>query len=238
MPAHEYETRHDAGDTLRTHRHDGAYAALVLDGSYVEASADGPVECTPGTLVLHPRWHAHGNRFGRNGAKVINLDLGEVFPVGAGGLALRVLRVANLVEASAVFARAHHHLDDLLRACVRADAPALHDWQPAFLHELQHGDLPVSVLARRAGVSLAHASRSFLRSHGMPPQLLRRELRCRQALAMLGGDAALAEVAAASGFSDQSHLNRTLRLATGATPRQLRHQIKCVQDRSAALRLQ
>ena len=81
--------------------------------------------------------------------------------------------------------------------------------------------MPVSVLARRAGVSLAHASRSFVRSHGMPPQLLRRELRCRQALALLGGEATLAEVAAASGFSDQSHLNRTLRLTTGATPAQL-----------------
>ncbi|MGO4221141.1 helix-turn-helix domain-containing protein [Lysobacter sp. TAF61] len=238
MPAHEYETRHGAGDTLRTHRHDGAYAALVLDGSHVEASADGPVECTPGTLVLHPRWHAHGNRFGRTGAKVINLELGGDFAVGAGGLALRVLRVADLVEAGAVFARAHHHLDDLLRACTPAQAPALHDWQPAFLHELEHGDLPVSVLARRAGVSLAHASRSFLRSHGMPPQLLRRELRCRQALALLGGEAPLAEVAAAAGFSDQSHLNRTLRLATGTTPGRLRGQIKSVQDRSAVLRLQ
>ncbi len=238
MPVHKYETRHDAGDTLRTHRHDGAYAALVLDGSYVEASADGPVECTPGTLVLHPRWHAHGNRFGRSGAKVINLDLDDELATGAGGLALQVLRVADLRDASAVFARAHHRLDDLLAACLPAQAPALHDWQPDFLLELQHGELPVSVLARRAGVSLAHASRSFLRSHGMPPQLLRRELRCRQALAMLGGDAALAEVAVASGFSDQSHLNRTLRLATGATPGQLRQQIKCVQDRAAALRLQ
>ena len=66
MHAHvDFETRHDASDVLRTHRHGGAYAALVLDGSHVEASADGPIECTPGTLVLHPRWHAHGNRFGR-----------------------------------------------------------------------------------------------------------------------------------------------------------------------------
>ncbi|HEY5805444.1 MAG TPA: AraC family transcriptional regulator [Lysobacter sp.] len=238
MPVHDYETRHDASDTLRTHRHDGAYAALVLDGSHVEASADGPVECTPGTLVLHPRWHAHGNRFGRSGAKVINLELGDDFPVGAGGLALRVLRVANLGEAAAVFTGGHHHLNDLLRACTPAERPTLHAWQPEFLNELQHGDLPVSELARRAGVSLAHASRSFQRSHGMPPQLLRRELRCRQALALLGGEAALADVAAAVGFSDQSHLNRTLRLATGTTPMQLRRQIKSVQDRSAALRLQ
>lgn len=237
MPDHEYETRHDAGDTLRTHRHDDAYAALVLDGSYVEASADGPIECIPGTLVLHPRWHAHGNRFGRNGAKVINLELDDDLATDT-GRALRVLRVVDLGEAAAVFARGHHHLDDLLTACGQADAPALLNWQPAFLHELQHGELPVSVLARRAGVSLAHASRSFVRSHGMPPQLLRRELRCRQALALLGGEATLAEVAAASGFSDQSHLNRTLRLTTGATPAQLRRQIKSVQDRSATLRLQ
>lgn len=231
----DFETRHGASDVLRTHRHGAGYAALVLAGSHVEVSADGPIECTPGTLLLHPRFHAHGNRFGRHGARVANLELQAGLDDAT---ALQVLRVPDLKEAAAVFARGHQHLPDLIRTCTPVATVPLHEWQPDFLHELQHGELPVTTLARRAGVSLAHASRAFLRSHGMPPQLLRRELRCRQALALLAGDAPLVEVAAASGFSDQSHLNRTLRLATGTTPSRLRRQIKCVQDAAAAGRLQ
>ncbi|MDR0184143.1 AraC family transcriptional regulator [Lysobacter arvi] len=234
MHAHTgFETRHDACDVLRTHRHAGAYAALVIDGNHVEASADGPVECRPGTLVLHPRWHAHGNRFGRLGAKVANLDLDD----GLAGDALRVLHVHDAKEALAVFARAPHRLRELIAACSPAPTPTLQPWQHAFLRELDDGGHDIAALARLAGVSLAHASRTFVKSHGMPPQLLRRELRCRRALRLLAAGMPLADIASASGFADQAHLTRVLRAATGAPPSRLRRQIKSVQDagRTAAV---
>lgn len=229
-----FETRHGARDVLGTHRHGGAYAALVVDGSHVEASADGPIECVPGTLVLHPRWHAHGNRFGRLGAKVANLDLGD----GVAGDALRVLRVHDAKDAQAVFTRAPHRLGELIASCIASPAPTLQPWQHAFLAELEHGQCDIASLARRAGVSLAHASRTFLKSHGMSPQVLRRELRTRRALHLLAGAMPLAGIAATSGFADQAHLARTLRAATGATPSQLRKQVKCVQDAARATALQ
>jgi AraC-like DNA-binding protein len=229
-----FETRHDARDVLRTHRHDGAYAALVIDGSHVEASADGPIDCVPGTLVLHPRWHAHGNRFGRLGAKVVNLDLdGDL-----AGDALRVLHVHDGKEALAVFTRAPHRLNELIASCNAAPTPTLQPWQHAFLRELEHGDCDIASLAKAAGISLAHASRTFVASHGMPPQLLRRELRCRRALRLLTGGMPLADIAATSGFADQAHLTRTLRAATGAPPSRLRQQIKSVQDAARATALQ
>ncbi|SOD54116.1 AraC family transcriptional regulator [Pseudoxanthomonas wuyuanensis] len=221
-----YETRHGACDLLHTHRHDGAYAALVVDGSHIEVSPDGPIECVPGTLLLHPRWHTHGNRFGRHGARVVNIALAT----GLAGDGLHVLRVANVKEAQAMFVRAPHRLGELIAAGMPAERLALPAWQTTFLHELEHGDLDISVLARYAGVSLAHVSRSFRKSHGMPPQLLRRELRCRRALRLLDSGRGLADIAALSGFADQAHLSRTLRAATGATPSQLRRQVKSVQD--------
>lgn len=229
-----FETRHPACDVLGTHRHGDAYAALVLDGSHVEASPDGPIACEPGMLVLHPRWHAHGNRFGRLGAKVANLELADDDAPDE----LCVLRVPDAREAQAVFARAPERLGELIVACEPVAAPVLHAWQADYLRELRDGELDLSTLARRAGVSAAHASRVFAASHGMAPQLLRRELRCRRALRLLTGDLPMADVAALTGFADQAHLGRTLRAATGATPSQLRRKIKCVQDRSAALRLQ
>lgn len=235
MHAHSgFETRHDASEVLRTHRHDGAYAALVIDGSHVEASADGPVDCAPGTLVLHPRWHAHGNRFGSVGAKVANLD---VDPATVGDT-LRVLRVHDAKDALAVFTRAPHRLGELIASCLEAPMPTLQPWQQAFLRELESGERDIASLARQAGVSLEHASRTFVKSHGMAPQVLRRELRCRRALRLLAGGMALADIATASGFSDQAHLTRTLRAATGAPPSQLRRQIKCVQDAAGRTTLQ
>ncbi len=229
-----FETRHSACDVLDTHRHGGAYAALVLDGNHIEASPDGPIACEPGMLVLHPRWHAHGNRFGRLGAKVANLELADHDAPDE----LRVLRVADAREAQAVFARAPERLGDLVAASEPVAAPLLHAWQADYLRELRDGELDLAMLARRAGVSAAHASRVFAASHGMAPQLLRRELRCRRALRLLAGALPMADIAALTGFADQAHLGRTLRLCTGASPGQLRRQIKSVQDGDAAARLQ
>ena len=87
-------------------------------------------------------------------------------------------------------------------------------------------------------MSLAHASRTFVKSHGMAPQLLRRELRCRRALRLLVEGWPLVQIATMSGFADQAHLTRTLRAATGAPPSRLRRKIKSVQDAAPATALQ
>lgn len=226
MDAHRsFVTRHERDDALLTHRHRTAYAALVLDGMHVETSADGPFECTPGTLLLHPNFHAHGNRFGHRGARVINVPL----PIDGLGT-FRALRVAHLGEAREVF---EHRLDLLATLLVDAfehPAATLQDWQSAFIRELESTDAPIERICRQLGVSAAHASRAMLRSHGMSPQALRRELRCRRALTLMQGPASLADIAAQAGFADQSHLSRTVRSCTGLPPSALRRHIKCVQD--------
>lgn len=228
MHACSYETRHAGGETLATHRHAGAYAALVVDGCHVEASIDGPIACEPGVLLLHPRFHAHGNRFGGRGARVANLSLPDAFPVAAAA----AYRIADLRGATRIFA--HGALDGLrdLVASAQPLARAANGWRTAFLGALERSDAPTGVIARRLGVSEAHASRAMQRAYGMGPQALRRELRWRRALALLSRDIPLAEVALRAGFADQSHLNRVARLCSGMTPAQLRRQVKCVQDAS------
>lgn len=227
-----HETRHGGGDTLATHRHRAAYAALVVDGDYTEASLDGPVACTPGTLVLHPAFHAHGDRFGRGGARVLNLALpAHAVP------RFRVLHVADLRQARRVFERHPQELDALLgEAASPADGLALPEWQTAFVDALYAGEDDIGRIARRLGVSAAHASRALGASHGMPPRALRREARWRRALGLLHGDVALAGIAAQAGFADQSHFSRTCRMHTGTTPTALRRQIKCVQDLGGPVR--
>lgn len=225
MPAASaYQTRHARGDALQTHRHGTAYAALVLDGSHVECSADGARACTPGSVLLHPCFHAHGNRFGRQGAIVANLALPHAMAPPTGG-GLVALQVPDLREARAVFAHGDlAALRELLRASCPVPARPTR-WQAALVRALAEGDAPVAVIAAQVGVSTAHASRAIRAAYGMGPQALRRELRWRRAMQLLPTARPLADVAAEAGFVDQSHLHRVTRACSGLTLAQLRRHV-------------
>jgi len=234
-----YRTRHDRGAVLATHRHRAPYAALVLDGEYIESSLDGPLPCRPGSLVLHPPYHAHGDRFGRLGASAINIEL----PNDRFVFAASAWQVHDLREAREVFARCPRRLPELLACATPQTAAVVPDWQGELLRGMAECDDEIGTLARRLGVSAEHASRALTRTYGMSPQALRREARWRHALQLMAGNASLAEVAAAAGFSDQSHLHRIVVAHAGCTPARLREQIRgrlgpqinCVQDRRPAL---
>ena len=221
-----HETRHERDSQLDAHRHHRPYAALVVEGEYTEMSAEGAFECAPGTLLLHPAFHMHGNRFGRHGARVVNVEL----PEGIAVQDLRVLRVPNLRDALAVFGSDGRELGELILASQGQAANEHPEWQADFLSALAGSDAPVGALCRQVGVSAAHASRALQRTHGLGPQLLRRELRWRQALMLLHGEAPLSSIALDCGFADQAHFTRVTHAFTGMTPSALRRQIRCVPD--------
>lgn len=227
-----YRTRHDRGATLATHRHRSAYAALVLDGDYTESSLDGPLPCRPGTVILHPAYHAHGDRFGGCGASAINIELPAGLP--SPGFAASAWQVHDLGEALEVFERCPGRLPELLAQATALAASERPDWQGELLRAMDESDDDIAAIARRLGVSAEHASRGLSRSYGMSPRALRREARWRRALSLLDGTLSLAQVAAAAGFADQSHLHRVVVAHAGCTPARLRQQIKCVQDRRGA----
>ncbi len=222
-----YDTAHDGDSVLPTHRHRAPYLSLVLAGSYVEASPDGLLQCRPGTVVLHPPFHAHGDRFGRRGARTLNIDVaGGPLPGPEGATAWQVDDPAAVRD---VFLHAPARLPELLGDAVRLAPATLPGWQMEMAAAMRDGDAEITVIARHAGVSAEHASRSFAASHGMSPRALRGEWRWRWALRLLAGDLPLAEVAATAGYSDQSHLCRVSRGLAGCSPARLRERIKCVQ---------
>lgn len=228
---HAYETRHVAGDVLPTHRHDAAYVALVLEGMHVEHSVDGALACGPGTLLVHPRFHAHGNRFSSH-VRVLNLPLGPGRQVGA----LIAVQVDAIKEACCVLAHGDAGALGALLETARAVPRPLPAWQSRMLEALGGTDRPIRDLAADLGVSAAYATRAMTRTFGMAPQALRRELRWRHALDLLQHDLPLADVAAQAGFADQSHFNRVVRRHCGLSPGRLRAQVNCVQDGARRLR--
>jgi AraC family transcriptional regulator len=80
-------------------------------------------------------------------------------------------------------------------------------------------DVSLIALAREAHVSPFHFARLFRRTVGIPPHQLVLRLRVQRAIGLMNTSTlSLAQVAAESGFHDQSHFTRAFRAATGTTP--------------------
>lgn len=105
--------------------------------------------------------------------------------------------------------RCASHTRPVLPAVVAArqaidDDPAA-DWRLADLAEL-------------CGLNRFHFLRTFRAATGLPPHAYRTQRRLHMACRLIGAGLPLAEVAAACGFADQSHLNRHFLRSYGYTP--------------------
>jgi AraC-like DNA-binding protein len=102
------------------------------------------------------------------------------------------------------------------------DDPARRDPGLRRARERLADDLTANVtleeLAQTAGVSRHRLSRLFRAAYGVPPHRFQLARRIGAARRMLEHGVAVAEVAQATGFFDQSHLHRHFRRTLGMTP--------------------
>jgi len=198
---------------MAMHRHRAAYVALVLDGGYEECGPDGRFSCGVGGVIVHPPWHRHADEFGSGGAVVLNLPVAT-----ADGLTC-----AEVADVTAIESLARRSPRLAARAAIEEAEPRPPLTPSAWLEDLTRmlatdEFTPIGELASRCGVSAEHASRACRRWFGVGPAELRRESRLRQAIGLLEAGASPSEAAIDSGFSDQPHLTRLLKRATGHTP--------------------
>ncbi|MBR1121505.1 helix-turn-helix transcriptional regulator [Bradyrhizobium lablabi] len=90
-----------------------------------------------------------------------------------------------------------------------------------YVHANLSEPIEVNDLASLAGQSPFHFTRVFARSIGVTPYRYVVHLRLRAAIERIQRGMSLAEVAADTGFADQSHLSRWIRRVHGVTPSQL-----------------
>jgi len=87
-------------------------------------------------------------------------------------------------------------------------------------------------LAREAGLSPFHLARTFHKTTGLPPHawlLQARVCKARHLIAQCAGGSprlGLADIAAATGFTDQSHLTHAFRRQIGITPGRYRKHLQ------------
>ncbi|MGH8631238.1 MAG: AraC family transcriptional regulator [Burkholderiales bacterium] len=94
-----------------------------------------------------------------------------------------------------------------------------------FIHDNYSRDISLADIAQAAHLSPFHLARRFKKSTGMTPHQYLVEVRVNSARSLLSagaGSRSLADVAAAVGFSDQSHLTRHFKRLLGLTPKQLK----------------
>jgi AraC-like DNA-binding protein len=111
------------------------------------------------------------------------------------------------------------HADDRLRLPLppRPGLAALARARDA-LHDSLAEDVSTGDLAAIAGLSRFHFCRAFARAYGLPPHAYQLQLRLAEAKRRLAAGEPPAQVAAAIGFADQSHLSKRFKGAFGITP--------------------
>lgn len=92
------------------------------------------------------------------------------------------------------------------------------------------GGIAIARLASELGRSRRWLSGRFAAEFGVSPKELARVVRFERSRALLGAGRPPAEVAQASGYADQPHLNREWRALAGFTPTQLAANFPIVQD--------
>lgn len=222
---------------LPFHEHDNPHFCLVLSGSYVEKLADDEAERRPGDLMFYPAGAGHAERHRVRGRHFL-IELGPALGALLEGSRERVVwtstRGATRTEATRLFAAFRGAegpapaLPELVRSLVDSALSRSEKRGPRrswlteverWLRETEAARPDLDSLARRAGVHPVYLGRAFRAAFGCSPGEYLRRLRVERAQRALGDcNSQLADVAYASGFCDQSHLNRVFKRQIGTTP--------------------
>ena len=244
------EATYPAGYAIPKHNHESASLTFVLAGSLAESVHGRTETLAPRELLLKPAATAHSNTIGHKGARLLLVEVIE--PDFAGPAVQRAFQRPNRVSAPMAAAPLLRVGDELERhdsyssICIeglllqligdmaRVDSTEARGAEPLFLrrlrerlHEDMHKPLRIADLAAAEGVHAARLSREFKRRYGCGIGDYLRRIRLEKAMnALATSTDPISTVALAAGFSDQSHLTRELRHATGLTPRQYREQTR------------
>jgi AraC family transcriptional regulator len=199
------------------------YSVIGLDPAFLEGVAQRVFGLEPGEFRLLPGEREHD--------PVISNIAGVLAREAARADAGSALYAESLANILAV----HLLRDYALKQVPERGLPTVHARQSdasrpvmeAIRHMQRHyaREITLSELAARVHLSPFHLARRFKQTTGMSPHQYLIEMRVNAARALLeagSGQRSLAEIAAAVGFADQSHLTRHFKRRFGVTPSEAR----------------
>ncbi|NHN86936.1 helix-turn-helix domain-containing protein [Acetobacter musti] len=175
----------------------------------------------PGQLIAHAAFECHDNEIARSGAWIINI------PIPTYMFLPPVFTVAD-PDALIIAVRRGLPVLTYLRP-VSVISPRDDDWPDTLATLLRRKPVSVTRWAHEAGLAPATVSRGFLAAFGVTPGRYRLESQLLRAMQLIATtDESLAAIADSCGFADQAHLCRTVRVASGYSPREWK--VKSIQD--------
>lgn len=207
------------GVTRPRHQHFSAYATVILDGGYVQASYAGRVRLKAGDVLIQPTLDCHDSRSGRHGPALHLLRLAWRHDSGLGGV-YRLPDIDSVIRAARRDDREASELLVELVSCAQPQRPLTEDWPDLLAAELTRPTpCRIGEWAQNAGFARETVARGFSKVFGVSPRSFAAEMRTREAwLRTVRGRESLALIAADLGFADQPHMTRAIRTLTGATP--------------------
>jgi AraC family transcriptional regulator len=242
---------------LPQHLHGTAYFELILKGYYEETTRTRHYPFAPMTVGFNPAGMEHDGAIGANDTLLFAVELDQewiepfatdpamrqtVAHLDAGPLLWLGLRLYReyLQSADACPATVESLTWEMLGAAAQWKPSGNHrpNWWPRveeLLHQYFRQPLSVAGIAAEVGVHPVHLARVCRRIQGRTIGEYLQRLRLQFACQMLGeGELPISEVAAESGFSDQSHLTRTLQRFAHMTPARLRQMLLSSRRKSAS----
>lgn len=237
------ETFHEPRLVLPRHDHERAIINLTLRGSFRQTVGNRPQECETGSLLVIPPGEAHDNRYGREGAHCLLIELSpprldgvreftNLFDTPAnvkgGGLPLITRRIYD------EFRRRAHGFELVIEGLIletlgqtsrrngRRDFATPPRWltqAQELIHQHLGEKLSLRAIAGAVQIHPSHLARTFRRHHGCSIGEYVRRLRVEYAAReILDSASSLTDIALAAGFSDQSHLTHEFKRQLHTTP--------------------
>lgn len=230
---------HPSGQTIGEHIHDWPSLTLPLLGGCTEIYNGGDALIEGPSAVVHPAGAPHADLISDGGLETVSLQfdpawlglsaldftLDRTRCWSGGGVAAAARRLsAAWVDPAPSEADLRSATADFLR-CARdeRDKPRA-PWLGLVLDEIARPEpANTSQIARALDLNPAWLARAYRAATGEGIGESLRRKRVERATSLLRGtDLAPAEIAAAAGFCDQSHMNRSVRALIGRTPLDVR----------------
>ncbi|HYO90921.1 MAG TPA: helix-turn-helix transcriptional regulator [Pyrinomonadaceae bacterium] len=246
------ETVYPSGLKMAAHSHEPAFFSFVLRGAYTERSGKQTRTCVPSLLIFHPPDASHAVAFHNADVSIFRLEIRPQmlaqlrehsprlmqatvdFRRGlAPSLAMRLYAEFQRMDKFSPLAIEGLALE-LVAEAARNAASVSETRRPRWLERVreilheQSADTPtLSSLAEEAGVHPIYLARTFRKHYrctvGEYVRHLRIETACRE---ISVSDKSLSEIAAGTGFCDQSHFSNTFKRYTGMTPAEFRARVR------------